>query len=202
MKKALFGKSLLAVTLCTLFSTAHAAGNTKYQAFGNSDSETEHSYYLGGSIGSSVADGFCLTDGNCEDKSTSWKAYGGYQLTELLTLEGGYLNLGELGRQPDDTTESPTKISGFTGSLMASLPVQDKMHVFGKAGFFKQKTNNTNTSYTDDLKPAYGVGADYEVGEGIAIRGEWEKFDNISSENNDESADIQILSVGMTFSSL
>ena len=193
MKNTLFGRSLLAVSLCTIFSIAHASGN---------DVPSEHSYYLGGSVGASKADGFCITDTNCEDNAKSWKVYGGYQLTEMLTLEGGYLNLGELGKQPDDTTQSATKVSGFTGNLIAAFPVQEKMHIFGKAGIFKQKTDTQSTNYTDDIKPTYGIGADYEVSEGIAIRGEWENYKNIRAENNTETADIQMLSVGLTFSSL
>ena len=200
MKNSSLGKSLFLAVLCISAVSAEAGSSTTYNPFGNG-SEAEHGYYLGGSVGTTKANDFCADLNNCDDNTKGWKVFGGYHLTDSLVLEGGYADLGELGQQPSDP-EASSKISGYTGSLLATYPVQEKIKLFGKAGIFKQKSNDTNSNYTDNIKPVYGLGADYEIAEGIAIRGEWENYKDISSENNDETSDIQMLSLGMTFSSL
>ena len=202
MKKIPLGKTLFIAVICVSFSSAYAekksnANFKAFQPFGSNKTSTPAKSYVGASIGSSKADNHCTNQSNCEDSDTSWKVYGGYRISDLITLQGGYVNLGEL---KSGTTTSETK--GFSGSALASYPVNDQITVFGKAGFFKWTTETSQGKEMDDIDPLLGVGADYQINDNMSIRGEWENYKSIATSATGESSDIQMLSVGMTFSSL
>ena len=198
MNKILLGKSLFTAVLCITFSNAYAADkkSSAFQPFG-SKSPSKTSSYVGASICSSTASNHCTNQSNCEDSDTSWKVYGGYRLSDLLTLQGGYTNLGE--RSSGNIT-SETK--GFTASALASYPVNEQINIFGKAGIFKWNTETSQGNEMDDIDPLFGLGADYKLNENMSIRGEWDNYKSVATSSTGESSDVQMLSVGMTFSSL
>ena len=191
MKKYSPNLLLFGAAICLASSITNAA--TPYKPFSN-QANKESKYYLGANIGSAKSQDICQNTSNCDSKSKSWKIYGGYPLNDTLNIEGGYTNLGKLGNQDSSTGDIP-KIKGLTASLLAAYPVNESIKLFGRAGIFKQ------SSATGNYNPVYGIGADYELSDGVALRGEWEKYRNISAGNND-TTDVQTISLGMTFSSL
>ena len=185
---------LFGATICLASSITNAA--TPYKPFSN-QANKEAKYYLGANIGSAKSKDICPNLLNCNNTAKSWKIYAGYPISDMLTIEGGYTKLGELGETNNNTT-----IKGLSASLIAAYPMTTSIKVFGRAGIFKQSTNNSKTTnYSDNIHPIYGIGADYELADGVALRGEWENYKNIST-TNDNANDIQTISLGMTFSSL
>ena len=199
MKKYSSNFLIFGVTIYLFSSTTNAA--TPYKPFSNHRVNTEPKYYLGANIGSAKSKDICQNLSICEIKGKIWKIYGGYPLSDMVKAEVGYANLGRLGEQENNTTDT-SKIKGLTASLLATYPINESIKLFGRAGVFKQNTNNsTESNYSDNINPVYGIGVDYELSDGVMVRGEWENYKNLSVAN-DNNADIQTISLGMTFSSL
>lgn len=207
MKNLIFKASILVVAASLPLSFANAAKSNKpFQPFGANNTPS-HSYYLGGSVGSAGMSDYCENQTDCKDKTTSWKVYGGYQITEMLTLEGSYFNLGSptqktVTAEDGSTSTEDVSVKGYSGALLAGFPVSDKIRMFGKAGLYKKRTEEAQKDFSDTLGKTYGFGADFEFTDNIAIRGEWEKFTDLETLTAGKKVDAQLMSVGMTFSSL
>lgn len=148
--------------------------------------------------------------------TNGWKAYGGYKVTDNFAVEGGYYSLGdskETLKASEGTISSDGSASGLGLSAVASLPVVDKLEVFGKAGLMKWQSEgtivvtptNSTTSQTasaevDGTSLLLGVGASYKITDNLGVRGEYERFTR--QDINEEDRDVGILSVGATFSTL
>lgn len=85
-----------------------------------------------------------LIEGDKDCRNPGWKVYGGYKATDIISIEGGYYNLGSSKEslsgsvtKGDYTVTNPSaegKASGLGITAVASVPVVDNFEVFGKAG--------------------------------------------------------------------
>lgn len=159
--------------------------------------------YLGASIGSTTTDGFCSDLSACENSDKSWKVFAGVRMNENIVVEGGYVDFG---------TQSGTDASGnvsqqataFTAAGVAGIPVSEQIEVFGKAGMARwtvEKTDSTGAAENTGTDVLVGVGANYNLGDNMGVRAEWERFKDVGSTAGQEG-DIDLLSLGFTFSSL
>lgn len=160
-----------------------------------------------------------------KDCSTNgWKLYGGYKLTDMFAVEGGYYSLGDaqetLNTTDADGIEYDYKADGSASGLglsaVASLPVVDNLEVFGKVGLMKWKSEGTLTAKgtapngatatksssteLDGTSPLLGVGASYKFTDNWGVRGEYERFKR--TDIGDKDRNVDLLSVGATFSTL
>ncbi|MCK5726479.1 MAG: outer membrane beta-barrel protein [Thiotrichaceae bacterium] len=151
--------------------------------------------YVGGSIGSATADDFCTSGSSCSDSDIGWKAFAGYDVNNLLAIEAGYSSLGKM--KSGSTT---SEVSGFELAAVGKMALNNQVGIFGKAGVFNWTADNSagERSSTDIM---YGLGADYKINDNISIRGEWENFNDIETRNN-QTSDVQMLSVGATYRTL
>ena len=94
--------------------------------------------------------------------------------------------------------------SAFTTAAVAGYSVNQELELFGKAGVARWKSDqtlasgNTKDSGVDLL---VGAGASYDLGNNIGVRAEWERYKDVGAPNV-KQGDIDLLSVGVTFSSL
>lgn len=171
-----------------------------------------------------------LIAGDKDCRNPGWKVYGGYKVTDMFSVEGGYYNLGST----DETLKgSVTKgaytitdpsvegeASGVGLTAVASLPVADNFEVFGKAGamFWKSEAtvkvasvtenatgitcqpNCTTQTSKDGTSPLLGVGASYKINDNFGVRGEYEYFQR--QDVYDQDRDVGVMSIGATFSTL
>lgn len=147
-------------------------------------------YFFGGSIGASEASSYCSGETKCEDTDTAWKVFGGYKFTDKLSVEGAYMNLGDIYKDGENSD-----VSAMSAYGVGTLPVTEQFDVFGKIGATRWTSDNTDGS-TSGFGASYGVGAKMNINENTKLRAEWEKILDVETSNSD-STDINMLSVGI-----
>ncbi len=150
-------------------------------------------YFFGGSIGASEGSSYCSGEFNCEDTDTAWKVFGGYKFTDKLSVEGAYMNLGDIHKNGENSD-----VSALSAYGVGTLPVTEQFDVFGKIGASRWSSDNTNGS-TSGFGASYGVGAKMNINENTKLRAEWENVLDIETSDSD-STDVNMLSVGIELS--
>ena len=198
-------------------SAAYAGGSSSIFSDTSGGGATAAGLYGGASIGRAFED-HCTTidysyssdyageeSGNsdsCEESSeeTAWKIFGGYKVMPNFALEGAYIDFGTETTETDGIKTAEASLKGVSLMGVASTSVTDNIDVFGKFGVLRWKGDawagkdgyevDATTTGTD---LAIGAGAQVNVTDNIAIRGEVEHFDDIN---------INLLSLGASFSTL
>jgi OmpA-OmpF porin, OOP family len=190
----------------------------------------ELGFYVGGSFGrssveidsaelSSVLTEIGIAHGpiGTDETDTGWKLYFGYRFHRHIAVEGGYADLGKFSASTRITTfrgvpVPPQTLSFeietsevFHASALGILPIGDRFSLFGKLGFYSDKTKLTLTggagseSESDrDEGFLFGVGVTFDLSRNFAIRGEWERFKDAGSDETSEG-DIDLLTLGVMF---
>jgi len=190
------GQGLLAATVFTVLSTPIYA--------------EDHNFYLGASIGSAKANDACddLDEvsfiGSCDERDTAGKLFAGYQFTSLWGVEAFYADFGETsakGTINGDSAKAEFDADGFGLAATATWDINEQFSIFGKFGVIRWdvdgKASIENLSATDDddgTDILFGAGAGYSFTENIAIRAEWERFNDVSD------TDIDLFSAGIVYS--
>ncbi|WP_020559263.1 outer membrane beta-barrel protein [Thiofilum flexile] len=150
--------------------------------------------YAGASAGI-YQTGCLLSDDNC--RSGAWKVYGGYDITEKVSLELAYHNLG---------TIEDLDITGTAASGVVTLPTKKPgLSMIGKVGAIKLNAKGdvnvavgTSVITTGVKKSLTGLliggGTEFEVDDNWKIRTEYE---HIGGDHN-----LGLFSVGVGYSSL
>nr|CAA6821647.1 MAG: Unknown protein [uncultured Thiotrichaceae bacterium] len=212
MKKIILSAAVAAAMLST--GSAFAGGGSLFGSSSKTSMEDSGGIYMGGSIGQ--ASYRCtMSDDDC--KNDGWKIFGGYKINQNMAVEAGYYNLGE--EEADYDTDygkmhATGKASGIGVAGVYSQPVADNLEVFGKLGAMfwtvegeaSQEVGGTKVSITDEedgTSVLFGLGASYKFDDNWGIRGEWERYtaeyEDID-DGKDSEEDIDVLSVGATFS--
>lgn len=139
--------------------------------------------YAGGSIGLTTVDicGELAAVGatTCDDEDTGFKLFGGYKFNRNLTVEGGFVDFGEISAS--NATSSVTVSSdALFAAAVGILPVSSNFSVFGKLGFFMWDLAATGTAGTfsdDGTDFLIGLGLGFDITERLTIRAEWEDYD-------------------------
>ena len=152
--------------------------------------------YFGGTIGSSEAKSYCVGATGCEDEDTAWKVFGGYKITERLSAEAAYINLGDIHKA--DGTVQISDVSAFTAAAVGTMPINDRFDIFGKAGVMRWSSDNT-AGDESGFGMTYGIGAKMHISERTKLRAEWEKLPNIETAPG-EKTDVNMLSIGVELS--
>ena len=150
-------------------------------------------FFFGGSMGASQASSYCSGESNCEDTDTAWKIFGGYKFTDKLSVEGAYMNLGDIHKNGENSD-----VSALAAYGVGTLPVTEQFDVFGKIGASRWSSDNTDGS-TSGFGASYGVGAKMNINENTKLRAEWEKVLDVETSDSG-STDVNMLSVGVELS--
>jgi opacity protein-like surface antigen len=196
--------------LVTAIASAADSGRSPFSKLkpmtpiGASSQKDQAQNYLGASIGSIKANDFCNGLQGCDNSNKSWKAFAGIRMNEKIVVEGGYVNLGKQQGQDTvgNTVSQDTK--AFTVAGVAGFPMNDQIELFGKAGAARWSAKQTDSTGTTDGKGTnvlVGAGANYDLGDNLGLRAEWERFKDVGITTG-QQGDIDLLSVGITFSSL
>ncbi|RTZ62710.1 MAG: hypothetical protein DSZ29_07930 [Aquificaceae bacterium] len=196
-------KALIALAVFPLFSNVYAdlpsnpfnyaKASAAYVDATNTATGMMERIYFGGSFGASEADNYCEITKGCADKDSSWKAFAGYKINELLSAEAAYTSIGDLHK-----AGAASDISALSVAGVANLPINDQFGIFGKAGFSRWTSENTD-SKKSGTGLTYGVGAKVNLSESMKLRAEWERLPSIETSNTEET-DINMLSVGIELS--
>ncbi len=157
--------------------------------------------YLGASLGTASSE-FCTGLTNCGETNNTWKAYSGVRMTEKVFVEGGYVQFGDQ-QGLDGTTELTSSTKGYTTAGVVTYSVNDQIELFGKAGMWWWKNEQKKASgkvAAEGSDILFGAGANYNLGNNMGVRAEWERYQ--MSQDNAVKQPLDLLSVGVTFSSL
>jgi len=198
-----FRKSFILMGLLSSFTLTHAdlpktfdynKASTNYVDNTSSGGDLfSKGYYLGGAIGQSEASTYCNGATSCEDSDSAWKVFGGYQLIDKVSVEGAYLNLGDIRKDGQNSD-----VSAFAAYGVGTLPVTEKFDAFAKIGGAYWRSENSDGNQ-NGFGLAYGIGAKMSLNETTKLRAEWEKLTDVETSNS-EDTDINMLSIGVEFS--
>ena len=140
-------------------------------------SALQSSAYVGAGVGQSrIGPSQCVELFYCQSHDTGYKVYAGTRLKDILGLELGYLNFGDLQR-----SDGSQRAQAADLSLVLNAPIGRYASVFVKGG------GNYGWTYTRSDLPAvatgadrgfdwgFGGGANINVTQNWALRGEWER---------------------------
>ncbi|HPE61758.1 MAG: outer membrane beta-barrel protein [Thiothrix sp.] len=209
MKNRLGAVLILASLLANGAAVAGAGGGILY----NMGLPQESHLYAGGSLG-------LASHGDYDDGTTgAGKLYAGLRANYLAGVEAGYMNLGDTetagfddgpngepgqGRNPARITSST---SGLYAAGIAYLPLVQNAELMGKLGAMYwdrdsdkrvERTGEYHQDSSSGLSPLLGVGAQYQLGQNLHIRGEWEHVFGAGQDDYESSVDL--LSLGVTLS--
>lgn len=187
---ALVAVTTLQADLPKAFDYKKASTNYVDNTSGSGGNGFSNPYYFGGSIGSSEGSSYCSGESNCEDSDTAWKIFGGYKVIDKVSVEGAYVNLGDMHKDGNNSD-----VSAITVSAVGSLPVTEKFDVFAKVGAMRWSSDNTDSNESG-FGATYGIGTKMHINETMSLRAEWEKFPGIETSDDDDT-DVNMLSVGV-----
>lgn len=158
-------------------------------------------WYIGGSIGQSRARDVCTDPvlfgaaASCDYKDTAWRFLGGYQVNPNIGVELGYHDLGKASIPGTAIKSNAWELVG-----VGLLPV-GPVSVLGKIGLMRGTAEcqgcaagvnleETNTNVT------WGAGLQYDVSQRFAIRGEWQRYNNLGGGRFNAKYDLDTWSLG------
>lgn len=155
--------SLVSLSLSSLlFTPVYADDHLKIDDFGP---------YIGAGYGLLSADG----EDGFDDDDDAYNVYIGSQFHQAVSLEAGYINLGEYG---NDTYNAD--IDGYTLGVNLGLPLTDYITLFAKGGQLWWDAD-VNTALangsTDGNEWYYGAGASFALSTGWDLRLDYTRFD-------------------------
>jgi opacity protein-like surface antigen len=138
---------------------------------------SETGWYVTGSIGQN-------DDFNDE---TTWRIAAGYQLDRNLSVELGYINLGEVSLPFGASAEA----SAFELIGLYKYPVANRFSIYGLAGLARIKSEVTAPAITipglgtvgggsssdSSIELTYGFGVQYDFAPNFGVRAQWQDYD-------------------------
>lgn len=207
-------KSLMWSSILTVASLGYAPGAL---------AADESSWYIGGGFGRSDAkrttswatttDALLLTNGFTsstliDSHDTAWKLFGGYQFNQNFAIEAGYTDFGRFnGTTYISAPAAVTAASKWDASsplnvaAVGIFPVWDRFAVLGKLGLAYTRLRVTVAPPSpvslsaSRVQPLLGVGLKYDFTKEFAVRGEFERFNNVGDGSNTGQTPINVWSL-------
>jgi OmpA-OmpF porin, OOP family len=150
---------------------------------------TMNSPYVGASIG--------RADYRTADQTdTAWRLFGGYQFHRNFSAELGLHHLGEV-----DQAGGARDALIWEAVGVGAFPVANALSVYGKLGAYYGKSEfRSALGSGDDTNGGltYGFGAQYDVARQVAVRLEWQRYDQVGGNRTGET-DIDVLNLGVVY---
>jgi len=133
-----------------------------------------------------------IVDSNPTQDDTATKVYAGYRMFGPLSIEVAQIDFGKY-------SSGLAEIGGTGANLVLTLPLPI-VDIFAKVGVLNWKIDYapvTGLSSQDGTDPAYGFGVDFSIFPLLAVRLEYEKFQDIGTP---PANDIDLMSIGLNIS--
>jgi len=158
--------------------------------------------YVAVSVGESTAkdwsadvldDGSTISNATAEDTDRALRLAIGFAASESLTFEVGYVDLGETTAAGDSDgtgvywtpgpVERTAAVDGYDFGFVGRIPTSETFAVLARVGVFmwdlKSRLNDGGGSFPGTVSgddPFFGVGAELNVSESVAFRGEFVRY--------------------------
>jgi predicted porin len=154
--------TLKTLAVGALAVAAMASVATQAQAQTASAAPALTGVYVGGTVGSTA-----ITD---LSSKVGFGGYLGLKLNENFAVEAGAQSLGKFNVAGTDVSAS-----AYNVSVVASLPVDPKISVFGRVGYGSLTAAAGGTT-ADTNSALYGLGARYNINQNLAVRAEYTRL--------------------------
>jgi len=140
---------------------------------------------------------------SADKTSTGGKVFAGFRFNRNVGAEVSYVDLGKfkysyMGAPATGTAVVDYKVSGFTVSGVALLPVSEEFSLFGRLGAFVSTTTATVSNATGPVFGSFdgssdtahkttvyfGAGAQYDFLQRLAVRVEYENYGEVGDSDN------------------
>lgn len=167
-------------------------------AFAGQAAAQDEGYYVGASVGESQFRKSCqgVTAG-CDDKDLGWRAFGGYHLNRVFSVEVGYANLGEA-----ITPASRREVKALDVSAIGGYHFTPEFAILARVGMYRGQTTLSTalgTAGDHDTGFTFGLGLRYAFTSGLALRAEWQQYEGIGGAATGKD-NIGALSAGVVIS--
>jgi OOP family OmpA-OmpF porin len=149
-----------------------------------------------------------------DDRDTTYKLFGGYQLNRNLGIELGYFRLGSFGfdatTTPAGTLAGRSTLQGVNLDLVGTLPLSERWAALGRVGAQYARTrttlNGTGAATVLDGSPSerktnykVGAGLQYAFNPSFLMRGEVDRYRVSDAVNHKLNVDTLSLSLVFPF---
>lgn len=198
----------IVLSACLAAAGSGLAVSAQAQTRAPSDNAVETAgFYVGAGIGRAKANDACDFGaigfvGSCDDKSTTWNLFAGYQFTPNIAVEAGYVDLGKVsasGRVGGTPVSASAETQAFELVGVGMLPVAPSISLYGKLGLARWDADATASSAVvvtaSDKGTDFtaGLGAQYAFNRNFAARAEWQYYNDVADSN------IHVLRVGVRY---
>ncbi|MDP2006817.1 MAG: OmpA family protein [Rubrivivax sp.] len=126
-----------------------------------------------------------------DNKSNTYRIFGGYQMNRYFGLEASFFNLGKFGfhtdTTPTGTLDGQVRIQGGGLDLVGRMPITERFSLLGRAGVQQARTRDhfVGSGAVNVLNPTpskrdtgykFGVGMQYDVTPNFLVRGEVDRY--------------------------
>jgi OmpA-OmpF porin, OOP family len=143
--------------------------------------DVQPGFYVGAGVGKASIE---VDDAGFDADDTAFKVFGGYNFNPNFAVELAFID----GGAPDERFgpgSVEVAVDGINVSALGRLPVNEVFSVFGKIGFasydveVKGRFGNNVVASEDgsDEDLSYGIGAAFNIGTAVELRGEYEAVD-------------------------
>ncbi len=164
--------------------------------------------YLGAGYGLATSDIDCPAGVSCDDTDSAWKIFGGLEINEFISMEVGYIDLGEV--QFGGTDSGSRETNGMTMTVHGTYFLTPNFNLIARGGlnFLNTEVNGTiagtptDNSGDTDVVWSFGLGAQYNLTPAVGVRLEWESFFEAGSSDfngGTGEADIDLISASLVY---
>jgi OOP family OmpA-OmpF porin len=141
-----------------------------------------------------------------KDKGTAFKVFGGYQFTQHVGFEAGYVKFGEAEVSGNGASLSAEPKSFYTAGTL-TLPINEQLSAFAKVGAASTRTTVTASikGQSESVKNTettamFGVGVGYAFTPAVSVIAEYENFGKIAKDDGGTlKADLLTIGVRVKF---
>jgi OOP family OmpA-OmpF porin len=142
-----------------------------------------------------------------------WRLQGGYRFNPYLAVEAGYIDFGKTKYQASysgGSAQGSLKAGGIDVAGLVSLPVNDNLSVFGKAGMVAAKVKSnlvagapaalaSGNDSVNVVRPLVGVGALYKLTQNVDVRADYDYVGGLGKSNRTGKMDANLFSLGVAY---
>lgn len=166
---------------------------------------TQPGLYAGVGAGQSEAwDYACDPRPICKKKGSAYKFFGGWQFSRNFGVELAYTDLGKASSSSPGFDQT-IKVRATDVTLFAQWPLLERLALFGKVGGYYASTSVDTTQAAGTTRGkesrgnlTYGGGIQWYVTQGLAVRGEGQKYMKVGGGTIGDS-DYSVYSVGLLY---
>lgn len=145
-------------------------------------------WFIGAGGGQTKYQDGCATftgPGSCDDNGIFWKIFGGYQFNSIFGFEVGYADFGKKEQTTTGVGSDNLDANGVEAVLVLTVPFTQDFGIYAKYGIYRWNLERVVTGPgamsvdTSGRDITFGFGARYYLTRNIAIRLEWQRYQDM-----------------------